>query len=138
MVPRPPRSSLFPYTTLFRSRTVVPLLRVRGAAPGGVTAQYRLRAGVGQRLLGAGHRPDVLAAAGRRRERLRLMAGTRVTRRLESGRRCGIADLRHLVSGNAAGRPRRPVAGAAEVPRRAGVSIVGPVTGPVVGRECRA
>ena len=77
----------------------------------------RLRAGVGQGLLGAGHRPDVLAAAGRRRERLRLIAGTRIAGRLVGGRRSGIADLRYLVPGNAAGRARRPVAGSAEVPR---------------------
>src|SRR6185437_174246 len=115
-----------------QARTVVPLLRVRGAAPGGVTAEYRLR-----------------AAAGRRRERLRLIGGTCVTRRLVSRprmgrplirrplirRQGGVADLRDLVSGQAAGRARRPVAGPAEVPLRTGVA--GSVIGPVISRENR-
>src|SRR5437870_6594221 len=34
MIPRPPRSTLFPYTTLFRSRLVEQLLRGVEVAPG--------------------------------------------------------------------------------------------------------
>src|SRR3712207_8724790 len=45
MIRRPPRSTLFPYTTLFRSRATVPLSFVRGG-PG------RLRASLGGSNLG--------------------------------------------------------------------------------------
>src|SRR4029077_5257392 len=114
----------------------VPFLRIRGVAtPGGATAQLRLRASVRQGFLGAGHRPDVLAAAGRRGERLRLITRTRIARCLIGGG-SGVADLRYLVPGNAAGRARRPVAASAEVPRRSAVPVVaGPVVAsPVVAR----
>src|SRR5438552_10030408 len=43
MIPRPPRSTLFPYTTLFRSRAD-PQRRQRGVQPGGAGVQ-RQRAG---------------------------------------------------------------------------------------------
>src|SRR3712207_7713882 len=53
MIRRPPRSTLFPYTTLFRSRRGCPLL---GPAPagegrGGKAGQALLRAGVGEQSL---------------------------------------------------------------------------------------
>src|SRR2546425_8042011 len=37
MIRRPPRSTLFPYTTLFRSFAQYPLFRHRGAAGGSIT-----------------------------------------------------------------------------------------------------
>src|SRR4030095_4108133 len=84
--------------------------RIRGGTTSrGAITQLRLRAGVRQGLLGAGYRPDVLSAAGRRRERLRLIARTRKAGCLVGGGR-GVADLGYLVPGNAAGRARRPVA----------------------------
>src|SRR2546430_4279901 len=36
MIRRPPRSTLFPYTTLFRSRKAVRVVRVRGLAAVGI------------------------------------------------------------------------------------------------------
>src|SRR5689334_24154512 len=48
MIRRPPRSTLFPYTTLFRSRRVHPRLRGRSrrstaaAAPGGAVTERQL------------------------------------------------------------------------------------------------
>src|SRR3712207_8497856 len=57
MIRRPPRSTLFPYTTLFRSRHPVQRQRVvAGDDPGAVDVQARQRAGVG-----AGGQQDVLA-----------------------------------------------------------------------------
>src|SRR2546428_8996713 len=41
MIRRPPRSTLFPYTTLFRSRGAEPLNRLHPAAPAGETPAGR-------------------------------------------------------------------------------------------------
>src|SRR6185437_7823852 len=106
-----------------QARAPVPFLRVRaGTTSRRAVTQRRLRAGVRQRLLGTGYRPDVLAAAGRR-ERLRLIARIRIAGCLVGGGR-GVADLGHLVPGNAAGRTGRPVAGPAEVARRSAVPMM--------------
>src|SRR5258708_14238519 len=75
MIRRPPRSTLFPYTTLFRSRAVLhddAMARryqdsvVRGAGIGGLPQHHpSLRPGVGVRLRG-----DVRAHTAIRRQRL--------------------------------------------------------------------
>src|SRR5437870_13008067 len=56
MIPRPPRSTLFPYTTLFRSeeQVVVELLHKQPLAPHGVQHLQKQRA---QQLLGRDRRP---------------------------------------------------------------------------------
>src|SRR5687768_18465086 len=41
MIRRPPRSTLFPYTTLFRSRLPVPFMKRSIAAPSGEWGQLR-------------------------------------------------------------------------------------------------
>src|SRR6266542_5450825 len=46
MIRRPPRSTLFPYTTLFRSRPVAPAGRLRRAVPGLHVRGVGVRAGV--------------------------------------------------------------------------------------------
>src|SRR5688572_28815436 len=51
MIRRPPRSTLFPYTTLFRSLTLRP------AAPGGATRQASVRAGLAAL---AAQKPDIV------------------------------------------------------------------------------
>src|SRR3712207_8522136 len=57
MIRRPPRSTLFPYTTLFRSPSAVPVQPVRGS--GALPAPTRQRAQRGGLALraGAGDRP---------------------------------------------------------------------------------
>src|SRR4051812_49723601 len=56
MIRRPPRSTLFPYTTLFRSRTGKPILLKRGMAATVkdllLSAEYILAEGNGQDVLG--------------------------------------------------------------------------------------
>src|SRR3989442_12938118 len=50
MIRRPPRSTLFPYTTLFRSQAVPIVVRQRGAAPQETDrAEARLLGDVGER-----------------------------------------------------------------------------------------
>src|SRR2546430_13433697 len=44
MIRRPPRSTLFPYTTLFRSRPAPPVERFRSDGRAGVRRQRRARA----------------------------------------------------------------------------------------------
>src|SRR2546430_13263643 len=53
MIRRPPRSTLFPYTTLFRSHDVVGPVRLAGQQPGILLAQAR-PAEFGCRCLGVG------------------------------------------------------------------------------------
>src|SRR3712207_7687774 len=48
MIRRPPRSTLFPYTTLFRSSPTVASLILAGAPPGDRDQHGRLRPGVVQ------------------------------------------------------------------------------------------
>src|SRR3989442_4629547 len=43
MIRRPPRSTLFPYTTLFRSSSSAPVRAPRGPAPGGAPPRPRGR-----------------------------------------------------------------------------------------------
>src|SRR2546422_3287365 len=65
MIRRPPRSTLFPYTTLFRSRLVVLLLHVEQHADVGVQAggdaelPAREREGVLQRLRSEEHTSEL-------------------------------------------------------------------------------
>src|SRR2546427_9535981 len=55
MIRRPPRSTLFPYTTLFRSRTDPSTARPGGLSPAAASASTRATAATaGQRLLGRG------------------------------------------------------------------------------------
>src|SRR6266568_4379403 len=108
MIRRPPRSTLFPYTTLFRSRSA---------------AGRRRRAGTGRGLLGAAAlgRPALAAGAGRRRARrgaartgldgrarpaprVRAAATARQPRP-RRGRRC-LPALHHRAPGQTAGRAR--------------------------------
>src|SRR2546430_17449197 len=58
MIRRPPRSTLFPYTTLFRSRTELDLALVAEQLPGAKTTEQIVegRGGSGFRVGGAGHR----------------------------------------------------------------------------------
>src|SRR5438874_8946606 len=49
MIRRPPRSTLFPYTTLFRSRAAVPSPRAIAPAPAGLPRAPRLRAAAAAR-----------------------------------------------------------------------------------------
>src|SRR3989454_657387 len=65
MIRRPPRSTLFPYTTLFRSRRIAPPLRLGGLGHLVVTDELghaplrtHLREGRGQRRLAVVHMPD--------------------------------------------------------------------------------
>src|SRR3712207_7646516 len=60
MIRRPPRSTLFPYTTLFRSRS--PGVRVRGGAR--LLGRAGGGAGQGRHLGGAGGGPDGGGAEG--------------------------------------------------------------------------
>src|SRR2546430_11985300 len=58
MIRRPPRSTLFPYTTLFRSRTELDLALVAEQLPGAKTTEQIVegRGGSGFRMGGPGHR----------------------------------------------------------------------------------
>src|SRR2546427_3511345 len=63
MIRRPPRSTLFPYTTLFRSHLV-------GAVAEPACAQYRLAVGLPARVThGGGPRHGLRGRDGRRHER---------------------------------------------------------------------
>src|SRR2546430_12752555 len=69
MIRRPPRSTLFPYTTLFRSRGVVSLRALDGEALGvlGDRHEHKIRIGpLGRLLIGRGH--HVLLSMGRSEE----------------------------------------------------------------------
>src|SRR5438034_3623223 len=44
MIRRPPRSTLFPYTTLFRSRRIAAVARVRRRRPAAAAARHRVGA----------------------------------------------------------------------------------------------
>src|SRR5438132_9835148 len=59
MIPRPPRSTLFPYTTLFRSR------RSRGQLPGQVEAALAVQIDVDDRHVGL-ELPNACQSLGRR------------------------------------------------------------------------
>src|SRR3712207_8620026 len=65
MIRRPPRSTLFPYTTLFRSRRVVVARELRPAAPA-----RRPRAGLQDRSLHQGPRHRARRGADRKSTRL--------------------------------------------------------------------
>src|SRR3712207_8769273 len=102
MIRRPPRSTLFPYTTLFRSHGEAELLGEAGEQPGEVLVAHRGRPRgdrtLGQALPRVGHdeiRVDLLAGADRSEEhtselqsrqylvcRLLLEKKTRLTTRL--------------------------------------------------------
>src|SRR2546422_1580975 len=67
MIRRPPRSTLFPYTTLFRSRALAPLHRGRDAADGGAG-----RGAARVHPTGRRQRDDGAAGRGRDRKSTRL------------------------------------------------------------------
>src|SRR2546425_10295895 len=108
MIRRPPRSTLFPYTTLFRSR------RVLSGRPRGPIAEGPLPArdrAVGIAALVAEAAGERGAARGERRDRGLVGGGRDVRRTARRGRRVG----RRLTGGgaragvgDAAGGGRRP------------------------------
>src|SRR5256884_9222307 len=82
MIRRPPRSTLFPYTTLFRSR-VLPRVEPRGLA------RHRLRRGVVEQIVGnlEGHAEPHAEAGQRLTIRLRSLQRADLARpRQERGR----------------------------------------------------
>src|SRR2546425_10910802 len=108
MIRRPPRSTLFPYTTLFRSRSygAVPVSRLLEASPGSPAPAVPERApSVGE----PARRPPAAAPARRRREAWQPGAASppEVRRRQEQRR---LAEL--------AGRRREPLAAPAAEPGR--------------------
>src|SRR5262245_64712069 len=74
MTRRPPRSTLFPYTTLFRSQATGPTSPKRGSAVAAHTVTLGRKAlARGQGALAVGqerHRPDLVAAPDRKSTRL--------------------------------------------------------------------
>src|SRR3712207_7079748 len=71
MIRRPPRSTLFPYTTLFRSRQLVrggAADRVRARRPAAGPARRPGRAPQGAAAVHGGHRAGFVAAGARRSE----------------------------------------------------------------------
>src|SRR5438034_7966733 len=78
---RPPRSTLFPYTTLFRSRPGVGVRRL----PGGGEGEYAARArGDGAARDGTRHGRDALLLPARAADREPRVAGDRKSTRLNS------------------------------------------------------
>src|SRR2546430_14724128 len=90
MIRRPPRSTLFPYTTLFRSLSAVPQLRRRriqqrpplhrpARGPGGVRgARGPAGRGRGARILGSVSPPDARLVSRARGALLGLVAGNQL------------------------------------------------------------
>src|SRR3712207_8361431 len=74
MIRRPPRSTLFPYTTLFRSARSAEVLEQAGVRPahGHVGERDRLRAGVGELRLADGARAVVDVARAERQRRRQI------------------------------------------------------------------
>src|SRR3712207_9236677 len=96
MIRRPPRSTLFPYTTLFRSHQHRPAFAWRGAAPDPVTVAHLQRPGQARPL-------DVTGSAERHRALGRLVRSREERFRID-------------VAAGAAGAPR--LIGAALLDRR--------------------
>src|SRR2546425_6888803 len=106
MIRRPPRSTLFPYTTLFRSRIGQP--RVARDQEGLTAAAPEIHGLAGARAAGLGH-PRVAAKPG---ERIRFVPDP-----LEGM----VAHVGELERGDAAGRVTRPhLAGGGDRDVRAG------------------
>src|SRR2546430_6031581 len=66
MIRRPPRSTLFPYTTLFRSRTAAidTIVATRRADPATLAERQRHLYGIPERVSGAERRLGVIAGMG--------------------------------------------------------------------------
>src|SRR5258707_6942510 len=97
MIRRPPRSTLFPYTTLFRSEILRPLLRSPNPLPTGILASTRLtdqeRTEIARRRPGAACRRS--AATGRSEEHTSELQSRQylVCRLLLEKKRCTLRPL---------------------------------------------
>src|SRR2546421_3299540 len=69
MIRRPPRSTLFPYTTLFRSAVAAPRLRLRRRARPGLPRRFGRDASVFALRAAADHGEGLLPRAERKRDR---------------------------------------------------------------------
>src|SRR5204862_7759165 len=74
VLPRPPSSPLFPYTTLFRSKGRVPTAEITGRRAGRVSPQVRIHGSTGRRRAAGG------GSCGDRLERRRQVVGGRNAR----------------------------------------------------------
>src|SRR2546422_11455389 len=110
MIRRPPRSTLFPYTTLFRSRAV--LRRIPHLRRGHSEAARRAEAGPRSRP----PRPEQGAPVGERRGDRAARGGGQAARRgaagvvIEADRVMGFVALLLVSPGVPAGAPRPPAA----------------------------
>src|SRR3989449_11202598 len=110
MIRRPPRSTLFPYTTLFRSAQGRAVHAPRAAAPGEVPARDRLRRGRRDRRPGPGRQ-----GAARAWHHVRGCYGARPPRRAAGGRGAALSrvlELRHVQELRGEGGPVQKTRGA--------------------------
>src|SRR5438034_7354370 len=113
MIRRPPRSTLFPYTTLFRSRRAGERRTACAARPRGCAWLQVLPRGVGDRgillRLGGGPAPghDATGGAWAPAARARRAAGAD-RRRLRRGRPAALRFLPRLPAGRGGARGDRP------------------------------
>ena len=143
MIRRPPRSTLFPYTTLFRSRCATGLGNLRAGAVGETAGTHQRRAigavcvvaevvalglgavGFGEHFTGA---VALAAGAGRRRA---VGAARAESEEVTLERRAtGFGNLRAGAVGEAAGAHQRRALGAVRVVARSEERRV--------GKECRS